>query len=697
MKKIFNLRPIVVGFISLIFTVLVTANYMLNKTIFNLILLIAGGVLLAVNIFFVVYFIAKNNTKNFKFITLCLVLILSVASVIFSVLYLLPVAAISGKYSLIAEVESVKVYDNSIKLNLKDLNINNTEVNGSCELVVFNYGEENSFNVGDKISTMATVSTITKNYDNLNYVINNINYKATTSVYNVEVYGFNNSIKNNITLNIKQNLLDNLNYETAQISYSVLFGERENMSDIFSVFNAAGIAHVLAVSGLHVGFLVAIIFAILKFLKCNKWVITSVMFTVLLLYAYLCGFTASVVRAAIMSMVLLVSKMFGKEYDAVSSLSLAGIIILMFNLMSVYSAGFQLSFGCVFAIITLTKPLKIALEKIKLPKFLIEPLTISLAVNLGVLTITAKHFSQISFISVFSNLLVLPLFAICYGFLFVICLLGLILPFINSVLIIPNIMLHFIKLIANFFANIKFLTFTVFKFSYLFVILTILILYFIGFALVNKKFKMVVSGVVISALILGIIVTNLPTVFTYNSGYTANVSSGNFVFLTEENNNKVLILNQTNSINNVVEKLNDLKVNKVNSLVVNNYSTKYNSQIVKLIEKYEIDTMFIENSCVDIAYQTFSKTVFVKSFNKEFNIGNIRLETYYFNTENVAISFEINNNKVLMLNDNVSKTEINNLSYEVNNFNYLIYNDVQVDISQTNLNFNKEIKIKAYS
>ena len=697
MKKLFNLRPLVVGLISLILSVLVTANYMLNKTTINLILLILFCVFVGLNSVFLVYLIIKKNTNNFKFISVCLVLILSVVSAIVSIIYLQPNKEINGKYNLIAEVESVKVYDNSVKLNLKNVSINNNAVKGYCELVVFNSNEQNLFNVGDKVSTIASVSTINKNYSNLNYVVNKINYKATTAFYNVEVYDFNNTIKNTITLKIKENLYNNLNYETAQISYSVMFGEKENMSNIFSVFNAAGIAHILAVSGLHVGFLVAIMVAFLKLVKCNKWVLTAIMFLVLMVYAYLCGFTASVVRAAIMSMVLLTSNLFGKEYDVISSLSLSGILFLLFNPVSIYSVGFQLSFGCVLAIVTLSKPIKLALEKIKIPKFLISPLSVSLAVNLGVLTITAKHFNQISFISVFSNLLVLPLFAVCFGFLFVISFLGLILPFINHILIIPNIIFHFIKLIANFFADIKFLTFTVFNFNYLYVILSVLILYFIGFALINKKLKTIISSLTVIVLVLVTILTNLPAKFNSNCGYTANLNSGNFVFVAEENNNKVLILNQTNSINNVVTKLNELNVNKINYLVVNNYSIKQNEQILKLIEKYGIDYLYLEDDFIDVAYQTFSKSVFVKRFSNECFVGNIKVKTYYFNNDNIAISFEINNNKVLMLNDDVTKKEINNLSYEDNNFKYVIYNDVMINFNETNLQFDNEIKIKTFS
>ena len=111
----------------------------------------------------------------------------------------------------------------------------------------------------------------------------------------------------------------------------------------------SGMAHVFAVSGLHVGYLV-----LLARLLCGagfrrRKLRFGVTCALLLLYLSLCGWTASMLRASVMAAALLSSDLFMEENDPASSLSLAALICLSLRPLWLFSAGFQLSFAAVWA------------------------------------------------------------------------------------------------------------------------------------------------------------------------------------------------------------------------------------------------------------------------------------------------------------------------------------------------------------
>ena len=110
----------------------------------------------------------------------------------------------------------------------------------------------------------------------------------------------------------------------------MLFGGKQGLSDeLKDMFSYSGISHILAVSGLHIGVLVSLIYYCLKKIKLNKFVKLILLATVLIFYSYLCDFTPSVCRASIMAVILCLCDLYKIQYDALSSLSIAGIIILL--------------------------------------------------------------------------------------------------------------------------------------------------------------------------------------------------------------------------------------------------------------------------------------------------------------------------------------------------------------------------------
>ncbi len=155
--------------------------------------------------------------------------------------------------------------------------------------------------------------------------------------------------------------------EAAPVAKALLIGDRTALSDeTHQVFRDGGIAHVLAVSGLHVGILMAGVLFVLRRLHASPRMQLVVTGLLLLLYCRLLDFSAPVVRAAILTMVLLLGRVLRRPQDPLTSLSLAFVLVLLLRPMDLFAIGFQLSFLAVLGIMLLGDRLMHALAPLRL-------------------------------------------------------------------------------------------------------------------------------------------------------------------------------------------------------------------------------------------------------------------------------------------------------------------------------------------
>ena len=182
--------------------------------------------------------------------------------------------------------------------------------------------------------------------------------------------------------------------DDSAVVMGLLFGETSGIDeDIIETFRRGGTAHVLAVSGLHLGLL----YSFLCRFKRKKRSIPADIAIVLALSAYtaLAGFTASVVRACLMIFIHIAGNHLNRRYDLISSSCVSMIIILAVNPMQIYSAGFQMSF---LAVITLGIMIPLIQKKIK---GILLPM---IAVQTGMVPYTMYVFNYVSLTSVISNI-----------------------------------------------------------------------------------------------------------------------------------------------------------------------------------------------------------------------------------------------------------------------------------------------------
>ncbi|MEA3485405.1 MAG: ComEC/Rec2 family competence protein, partial [Candidatus Aerophobetes bacterium] len=198
----------------------------------------------------------------------------------------------------------------------------------------------------------------------------------------------------------------------------IMLGDKESLpSEVKDYFLRTGTGHILVVSGLHVGLILLILLIFFRTIGLSPRLASLAAIPLLGYYAVLTGLRAPVMRATLMAIVGLVCLLTGRETPLLVVLSLAGIIILIFNPLSLFTVSFQLSFVTVGGIIYLTPYLE---EKLPhLPRWLNRSLAVSLAAQLSILPLMAFYFNRLPLIGLITNLLIAPLMTIilALGFL----------------------------------------------------------------------------------------------------------------------------------------------------------------------------------------------------------------------------------------------------------------------------------------
>ncbi len=228
--------------------------------------------------------------------------------------------------------------------------------------------------------------------------------------------------------------------QQGQLLKAVLVGERQGFSqDMRDTFALAGIAHLTAVSGMHIAiFLLAITF-LLKRLQINIYIIQCLNIFFAILFIFVTGATPSVVRAGLMVIIFCIAYLINREPDALTALFLAALIMLFHNPMLLMHVSFQLSFCATFMLLTFYKPLYTWLSHLyttKAPTYLVDKskkavligavkiLVASITVQIGTIPIMAYHFNQISLVSVITNVLVIPLMPVLFAGGMILCVVG---------------------------------------------------------------------------------------------------------------------------------------------------------------------------------------------------------------------------------------------------------------------------------
>ena len=190
---------------------------------------------------------------------------------------------------------------------------------------------------------------------------------------------------------------------------AIILGDKTDLdSDIKELYSVSGIAHILAISGLHISFIGMAIYRLLR-RRFRFLFSAAVSIPVVLSFGIMSGFGISTIRAIIMFILKIIGEVLGRKYDAITAISLAGLVLLVQNSFVVYNSGFQMSFGAIIAIVLILPIVEEILNRDnKIIKVLSANFTISLVMN----PILAWNYYELPTFSFLLNIVVVPLMSV---------------------------------------------------------------------------------------------------------------------------------------------------------------------------------------------------------------------------------------------------------------------------------------------
>ena len=547
---------------------------------------------------------------------------------------------------IITSITTLESGSISVKIKTKNITIEDKNINKSFNITTYLDNDEN-LNAGQGISLEGTFVLGDKptNPNQFNEYLylksNNIQFKAYIDSYEPEEIQ-NKFIYHISTLNKKISAIYDkiLPAEESAILKAMILGDKTDLSsDTKDLYRNAGIYHILAISGLHIGILAVFLNKI--FSKISKKYGSLLVMLILIIYCIFTGFSVSTVRATFMCCVTIFSYILKREYDLLSSVSLCAIVLLLINPYNLFNTGFLYSFVSVFAIgflgLNITKRYNFKGFK--------ASLVVSFFVSLAIKPITMYYSNNFTTLDFLLNLIIIPFTSIvvCGGF--IVTLIGIINIslaefFVGSIYYIFRFFTFLCKTVDNFsFFNIQ-----AESPSILFIISFYIMLILIAFAiyereLLIKRAKYIPIGIFVFILGLSI------QIFSYNNFKITMLDVGQAECIVGKKSKDAFLIdaggvyNKNAGKNIILPYLKSLGIKDLDFIFISHFDSDHISELFYLIENIDIENIFIPNIDYEDDNETFNQLI---ALAYEYEINVYKLEQGD-KIEFSGISFEILN------------------------------------------------------
>jgi len=258
-------------------------------------------------------------------------------------------------------------------------------------------------------------------------ILSNEEYKILNSKQRT-LKGFAYSLREKINQELEKY---NFSVEELAIINALLLGQRQDISkELFEQYKNAGAIHILAVSGLHIGIVLLILnmlFKPIESIKNGKIIKLILLVISLWLYAFIAGFSASVVRAVTMFTAIAIGFATNRQSGVKNSLIVSMFVLLLINPLYLFDVGFQLSYTAVFSIVWMQPYFsKLWKPRYKIINYFWQLLTVSFAAQLGILPLSLLYFHQFPGLFFVSSLVIIPFLGIILGMGFLVIILALV-------------------------------------------------------------------------------------------------------------------------------------------------------------------------------------------------------------------------------------------------------------------------------
>jgi len=307
---------------------------------------------------------------------------------------------------------------------LKAIQLNSKNVDGKLLLNISKDSLSTKLKVGQSIVTVGQLEDIKANLNpyqfNYSHYMKVLGVHKQLNISQLQYESLNNDqtslrsyagkLREQIIGKLK---MQDFSKDELSVIQALLLGQRQELSqEIQQNYAAAGVIHILAVSGLHVGIILILLSGALKFMdrwKFGKPIKTSLLLISLWGFALIAGLSPSVVRAVSMFSFVAIGMQLNRRTSILNTLFASLLILLLINPIYLFQVGFQLSYSAVFAIVVFQPSImKLLKTENKILRYLWKIVSVTLAAQIGVLPLSLYYFHQFPGLFLISNILILP-------------------------------------------------------------------------------------------------------------------------------------------------------------------------------------------------------------------------------------------------------------------------------------------------
>lgn len=384
-------------------------------------------------------------------------------------------------------------------------------------------------------------------------------------------------------------------------------------------FSTSGLAHVVAVSGMHLAFLASFIFMI--FGRRKAFIVAI---PILILFTLVVGAPPSVIRALIMHILVIVATLMRREADSVTSLSFAMVLILVLNPYTILDIGFQLSFTATLGLILYSGKLnafflshiKVKNKLIfKIVNFFTSTLSATLSATLFTTPIIIWNFRTVSLVAPISNLLLLWLVTVIFiGAIIGVCVSAISIS-VGKILMYPISLLSSVLILSvDFLADLSFAeVFIDSVYSVLFAIyLYVIIILLLSFKNKNYLFPIICTVVIFC---ITIVLNHLSITNTKGNGIRFSVlDMGQGASMVADINDTCVVVDcggnrSVNAGNITSEYVDKIRCDDIDSLILTHMHSDHVNGAKRFIEQNDVLDLYVPAEAEkDEAYKNIAES-----------------------------------------------------------------------------------------
>lgn len=556
----------------------------------------------------------------------------------------------SNEEEITGLIKSKKVTNNKITLELK-----------SKENIIINYYVD-TYDELNKLNDTLYEGIIITAHGTLNQPSNNtipnaFNYKKylkskkiyyTFKADALEVVGQNS----NIYYQFKHWLSKRIQSidDTGYIKAFVLGSKSEIDEDIFKTYQNNGITHLFAISGMHISLFSSILLFLLKKIHLKDNQAYPIILLFLLGYTFLVSFTASVVRAFTLYLLLYLNKRLKLGIKTTKTFIYTILLILFLNPFFILDIGFLYSSLTSFGLILFSSYLKTSNKVLVLFR-------VSLIALLFSLPITINNFYEYNFLSILANIVIVPLVS---TIIYPLSLITLIFPFFHPIL---KLFLTILESISTILNSITWFKIILPKMPYFLIISYYFIIYFL---FITKKKRYVIFLI---TLLLGYKLS-----FNFDSNfyvYYLDVGQGDSILLINPRSRKATLIdtggkksvsynefppNEYHVSNNIITFLKSINISKINTLITTHGDYDHMGESLNIVNNFKVGDVILNCGSLNELEQNLitlldKKHIKYSKCINQLDISPIKL--YFLNSG--KYDNENDNSNVIYLKDNEIK------------------------------------------